>query len=79
MNMNAAEFKSHCLAVMDRVQKTREAVLITKRGKPVARLVPVSEKTGSARLFGCLRNTAVFSDDLTAPSGVKWNAEKGLK
>lgn len=41
--MPAAEFKAHCLSVMDNVQKTKEPVLITKRGKAVAKLVPVDE------------------------------------
>ena len=45
----AGEFKVHCLAVMDEVQAKRQAVLITKRGKPVAKLVPVEkEKTISS-------------------------------
>ena len=38
--MPAGEFKAQCLAVMDKVQKTGEPVLITKHGKPVAKLVP---------------------------------------
>ena len=38
--MPAGEFKARCLAVMDRVQKTGEPVVITKHGKPVAKLVP---------------------------------------
>jgi prevent-host-death family protein len=41
--MTASEFKSRCLAVMDSVQKTKEAVLITKRGRLVAKLVPAEE------------------------------------
>lgn len=41
----AGKFKARCLAIMDEVQAKREAVVITKRGKPVAKLVPVeSEK-----------------------------------
>jgi len=36
----AGEFKAKCLAIMDRVQKTGESVLITKHGRPVARLSP---------------------------------------
>jgi prevent-host-death family protein len=36
----AGEFKIHCLAVLDEVQSKRQPVLITKRGKPVAKLVP---------------------------------------
>ena len=37
----AAEFKARCLSLMDDVQRTRQTVVITKRGKPVAKLVPV--------------------------------------
>jgi prevent-host-death family protein len=42
--MAAGAFKVHCLKVMDEVQSKRQAVLITKRGKPVAKLVPVEKK-----------------------------------
>jgi prevent-host-death family protein len=41
--MAAGKFKVHCLAVMDEVQAKGESVLITKRGKPVAKLVPVEK------------------------------------
>jgi prevent-host-death family protein len=37
------EFRARCLAILDRVQKTKEAVLITKGGRPVAKLVPAEE------------------------------------
>ena len=36
----AAKFKAQCLALLDEVQSTRQALVITKRGKPVAQLVP---------------------------------------
>ena len=39
--MAAAKFKAHCLAEMDEVQAKREPVLVTKNGKPVAKLVPL--------------------------------------
>lgn len=42
--MAAGVFKVHCLAVMDEVQAKRQAVVITKRGKPVAKLVPVDKE-----------------------------------
>lgn len=41
--MAAGEFKVHCLAVMDEVRSRRETVLITKRGKPIAKLVPADD------------------------------------
>ncbi|MFZ3341155.1 MAG: type II toxin-antitoxin system Phd/YefM family antitoxin [Terriglobales bacterium] len=39
----AGEFKAHCLSLMDDVQATRVPILITKRGKPVAKLVPAED------------------------------------
>jgi prevent-host-death family protein len=39
--MAAGKFKAQCLKVMDRVNATREPVVITKKGRPVAKLVPV--------------------------------------
>ena len=66
--MAAGEFKAQCLAVMDEVAATREPVMITKRGEPVAKLVPV-EKSRPRKLMG--RLVAVLSPakgDLTQPS-----------
>ena len=43
-SMPAGVFKSKCLKLIDEVQATGEAVIITKQGKSVARLVPVNPK-----------------------------------
>jgi prevent-host-death family protein len=51
--MAAGAFKANCLAVMDEVQKKRESVVITKRGKPVAKLVPIAEQPDP--IFGFLK------------------------
>ena len=45
----AGEFKAKCLQVIDEVQRLRMQVVITKRGKPVAKLVPLDEHTGELR------------------------------
>jgi prevent-host-death family protein len=42
--MAAGKFKATCLAVMDEVQAKREPVVITKNGKPVAKMVPIESK-----------------------------------
>lgn len=55
--MPAGEFKARCLTVMEDVNETREPVLITKRGRPVAKLVP-AERAGQdfiGRLEGRIR------------------------
>jgi prevent-host-death family protein len=62
----AGSFKVHCLAVMDEVQAKRETVVITKRGKPVAKLVPVEEQTDE--LFGFLRGKVTIVGDIVSPA-----------
>ncbi|MFZ0957546.1 MAG: type II toxin-antitoxin system Phd/YefM family antitoxin [Candidatus Sulfotelmatobacter sp.] len=49
----AGTFKARCLAIMDEVQAKRQAVVITKRGKPVAKLVPVEKEKDD--IFGFLK------------------------
>jgi prevent-host-death family protein len=61
----AARFKAGCLKIMDDVKARREPVLITKKGKPVARLVPVDEPAGD--VFGCLAGELEISGDITSP------------
>jgi prevent-host-death family protein len=48
-SINASDFKARCLRVLDDVQATRTEVVITKRGKPVARLCPIGPARGSLR------------------------------
>jgi prevent-host-death family protein len=50
----AGAFKARCLAIMDEVQAKREAVVITKRGKPVAKLVPVEKQEDD--IFGFMKS-----------------------
>ena len=65
--VGATEFKARCLELMDRVRVRRETFVITKRGKPVAKLVPL-EQTPRAGLFGCLSGKASITSDITAPA-----------
>ena len=77
MYMQAGEFKAKCLKLMDTVQKYGEEVVITKHGKPVAKLVPVSgemKKTESG--FGCMKGTGIIVGDIVGPTGEKWEADQ---
>ena len=66
-NIPATEFKAKCLELMDRVAERRETFVITKRGKPVAKLVPVERKPKDS-IFGWrdLRRWSQFSFIVTA-------------
>jgi prevent-host-death family protein len=54
----AAEFKSRCLELMDRVRETGVEYVVTKHAKPVAKLVPFTEGTRPS-FFGSLRGTVL--------------------
>ena len=62
----AGTFKARCLAIMDEVQSKRQAVLITKRGKPVAKLVPVEEEKDD--IFGFYKGKIKITGDIVSPA-----------
>ena len=64
--MPAGEFKARCLQVMDEVERTRRPVVITKRGRPVAKLVPV-EPNEPDIFFGRLAEQIRIVGDIMAP------------
>ena len=65
-NIPATEFKAKCLELMDRVAERRETFIITKRGKPVAKLAPLDPKPKDS-LFGCLRDKVRITGDIINP------------
>ena len=68
----AAEFKAHCLQLLDRVEKSGESLVVTKRGRPVARVTPIVSSTS---LFGCLKGQVEIQGDLVQPTGEVWEAD----
>lgn len=63
--MPAGEFKARCLRVMEEVNKYRTPVVITKKGRPVAKLVPPDAP--ATDVFGCMAGTARIVGDVEAP------------
>lgn len=63
--MAAGKFKTRCLAVMDEVQAKREALIITKRGKPVVKIIPVEPQPDD--IFGFLQGKGKITGDIVAP------------
>lgn len=63
--MPAGEFKAKCLRVMEEVRKYRTPVVITKKGKPVAKLVPPDEPKKD--VFGCMANKIKIIGDIESP------------
>ena len=68
--IGAARFKTHCLGILDELKP--EGLVITKRGKPVARVIPWPEKPSS--LIGALKGKIEVQGDILS-TGVQWNAD----
>jgi prevent-host-death family protein len=66
----AAKFKEQCLAILDAVDE--DGIVITKRGKPVAKLIPI--RAESAALLGTLKNKVKIKGDVLS-TGAKWDAQ----
>jgi prevent-host-death family protein len=68
----AGQFKARCLAILDEVQASRRAVVVTKRGKPVARVVPIED----ADVRVSLRGSILCEGDIVSPIGDDWTASR---
>ena len=72
-------FKARCLALLERVARTGEPLLVTKRGKPLAR-VTSSDNSRSSSPQDTLRHTVETLDDLIGPTipPEAWHATRGI-
>jgi prevent-host-death family protein len=61
----AGQFKAQCLRIMDEVNSSREPVLITKKGRAVAKLVPADGRAKD--IFGCMKDRIEIVGDVMAP------------
>ena len=74
--MGVSQFKSHALKILDQVAKTQETIVITKRGKPLAQIIPYRLPL-SKHMPGKLSDTLVFENDIISPLEVQmWDACK---
>lgn len=72
----AGEFKAKCLKLLDEVAESGETVVITKRGKPVARLAPVVKRPAK-KLIGFAEGQVQILGDIISPlDDIEWEAMK---
>ena len=70
----AGEFKAKCLHLLDEVQQTRKEIVITKRGRAVARLLPADDEV--APIFGRMKGSAEILGDTIAPVDETWSVDE---
>ena len=75
--IGAAEFKAHCLRILDEVERSGESVTVTKRGRPVAELKPV-EKAERRSIIGAMKGSVLRYDRPFDPAiePEEWHANR---
>ena len=64
--MSVSEFKTHALRVIEEIAETREQITITKRGKPIATVIPFQGESGKPKA-GKLSEYLVYEKDIVSP------------
>jgi prevent-host-death family protein len=72
--IKASEFKAKCLALLGEVEQKGDRLIITKKGKPVADVVP--HKPEKRELLGILKGRVEIVGDIISPIDVEWEALK---
>ncbi|RKX79244.1 MAG: type II toxin-antitoxin system prevent-host-death family antitoxin [Spirochaetes bacterium] len=74
MQIAAGKFKAECLKLMDVVNQTKEDIIVTKHGKPVAKLVAFRNSEATP-VFGFLKGTISKQGDIISPINEHWEAD----
>lgn len=74
--MAISEFKAKCLAVLERVHKTKRPVCITRHGKPVAEVIPPSSIQERSAWIGSMKDSLEIMGDIISPANEEseWEA-----
>jgi prevent-host-death family protein len=67
MKINAVQFRANCFKILDEVKQSHKEVIITKRGKPIAKLVHINQDNAKDPLLGALEGIGRSLGDLTEP------------
>jgi prevent-host-death family protein len=72
-SMSASKAKTHLLELLDTVDRDRTPITITKRGRPVATLIPIADKPKTS-IFGYMKGSGIITGDVVGPEPDIWNA-----
>jgi prevent-host-death family protein len=72
----ASELKNAWHLYLDRVSQAHEEVVVTRYGKPIAKLIPYEAEEGEREIFGSLAGTVTVHGDIIAPTGEEWEADE---
>ncbi|AVP87964.1 antitoxin of toxin-antitoxin (TA) system Phd [Candidatus Phycorickettsia trachydisci] len=71
-----SQFKAHCLEIIDQLQRDQNEIIITKRDKPVAKVISLKKlEEEISSIFGMLKEKAEIKSDLIEAINEEWSAE----
>jgi len=73
LSVPAAQFKAHCLSLLERVRQSRRPIVVTKHGRPVAKVVPL--RVERRPILGFSKGSVRILGDIVAPTGEHWNVD----
>lgn len=77
-HIKASEFKAKCLKLMDEVENNGQEFVVTKNGRPVAKLVAITEKPKKLWYFGMGKGEFEIVGDIVGPIVPPWNVDPML-
>ena len=66
--MAISEFKATCLSVLERVRRTGQPIIVTKRGEPIAQVCPPAPSVAASAWIGSLAGSVKFLGDIVSPA-----------
>ncbi len=74
-SISISRFKATCLAVLEQVRRTGQPILVTKRGEPIAEVVPASRPADGKRRLGIFAPSGKIVGDIVTPAAEEWEWE----
>lgn len=73
--ISSSYFKTHCLKLLNNVYTHKDSIVVTKRGKAIAKIEPIGPLSSDKLLFNSLKNKAAINSDIVESSHEIWDAE----
>lgn len=78
MQISIEKFQTTCLKLVDDIQKYHNEIIITKSGKPIAKLmpIPIVDEQSEKSLFGYMKDSVLIHEDISEPIGENWEVDE---
>jgi antitoxin (DNA-binding transcriptional repressor) of toxin-antitoxin stability system len=76
LQISIEKFQTTYLKLIDDIQKYHNEIIITKSGKPIAKLTPIVDEQTEKSLFGYMKDSVLIHEDILEPIGENWEVDE---